>query len=346
MSGFAQLVLAALESTNQETGIFYEDSLWAKCRNMGMDARTFWSYLNDAMTQGYISPIDGERVCMRIDVERIKFEQDRLKHMAEPRIVYRDSQITMTEDYAVIGGRRREMSRPELSLLHALAASGTVMTPKELSHAAGNGHLNEIDVDSMVRSLNLKTGDAETPYIMNVGGIGYVYRRPEDADFRGHPEGVKYNTLKLAPMEQRILKLIGEGVCTGNKEIAGSLCMSVKTAEAHVSHIMEKLGLEKKAQLIVYARFRELLRNGSFHGFESRQDQVTGHDYSPPEPLTRREKEVLRVLASGEANTYRQIAKRMGLQVKTVETHAGTLFKKLGVHSRAEAILYGIEHGI
>jgi DNA-binding CsgD family transcriptional regulator len=60
----------------------------------------------------------------------------------------------------------------------------------------------------------------------------------------------------------------------------------------------------------------------------------------PPEPadelaLTRRETDVLRLLADGLTN--RQIADRLFISEKTVGTHVGHIFSKLDVHTRMEA---------
>lgn len=55
----------------------------------------------------------------------------------------------------------------------------------------------------------------------------------------------------LTPREREILQLIGEGLST--RLIADRLCISVKTAETHRSHIMEKLELHGTAALIKYA---------------------------------------------------------------------------------------------
>ncbi len=52
-------------------------------------------------------------------------------------------------------------------------------------------------------------------------------------------------------------------------------------------------------------------------------------------PLTRRETDVLRLLADGLTN--RQIAKRLFISEKTVGTHVAHIFSKLDVHTRVEA---------
>ncbi len=53
-------------------------------------------------------------------------------------------------------------------------------------------------------------------------------------------------------------------------------------------------------------------------------------------PLTVREREILRLLADGLAP--KQIAHELHLSPKTVNTHAERIYRKLGVHSRTQAV--------
>lgn len=65
---------------------------------------------------------------------------------------------------------------------------------------------------------------------------------------------------------------------------------------------------------------------------------------APVNPLTRRELDVLRLLAKG--NTNRQIAGLLGLSVRTVENHRANLMGKLGLASRVELVNYAEEHNL
>ena len=62
------------------------------------------------------------------------------------------------------------------------------------------------------------------------------------------------------------------------------------------------------------------------------------------ESLTERETEVLRELAHGLSNE--DIAKRLFISAATVRTHVSSIFSKLDVHSRTQAALWAIKHGI
>lgn len=63
-----------------------------------------------------------------------------------------------------------------------------------------------------------------------------------------------------------------------------------------------------------------------------------------PESLTRRETDVLRLLARG--NTNRQIAELLHLSVRTVENHRANLMGKLGLASRVELVNYAEAHDL
>ena len=53
--------------------------------------------------------------------------------------------------------------------------------------------------------------------------------------------------------------------------------------------------------------------------------------------FSQRETEVITRLLKGESN--KQIASALGVSISTVEFHLGNIYAKLGVNSRAEAIL-------
>lgn len=62
------------------------------------------------------------------------------------------------------------------------------------------------------------------------------------------------------------------------------------------------------------------------------------------EPLTPREREVLRLLALGLNN--HEIAEQLFITKRTVQNHVSNIYGKLSLDSRAEAVLYAIRYGI
>jgi two-component system, NarL family, response regulator NreC len=64
----------------------------------------------------------------------------------------------------------------------------------------------------------------------------------------------------------------------------------------------------------------------------------------PPDDLTEREVEVLRLIALGHTNA--DIGNQLYLSVRTVESHRAHIQQKLRRTSRAELVSYAIDHGL
>ena len=104
------------------------------------------------------------------------------------------------------------------------------------------------------------------------------------------------------------------------------------------------------ARLPVHTSMEELTAviAAAAHGFsvltESQRDRFLrrsgrsrpGQDDLPPEPLTARELQVLRLLADGAGN--KEIAFRLAISGHTAKFHVGQILAKLNSSSRAEAV--------
>lgn len=93
----------------------------------------------------------------------------------------------------------------------------------------------------------------------------------------------------------------------------------------------------------------ELLRaiDSVLHGDKYISEKLRGQVISAPEeplPLTGREKEVLRLIADGL--TSKEAADRLGLSVRTVESHRSRIMQKLHIDNLAGLIRFAIERGI
>lgn len=73
-------------------------------------------------------------------------------------------------------------------------------------------------------------------------------------------------------------------------------------------------------------------------------ESVRHQDQAPGTNLTPRELEVLQALTSGAANS--KIAEQLFITEQTVKNHVSNIFKKLGVETRVEAVLYALRHGL
>ncbi len=65
---------------------------------------------------------------------------------------------------------------------------------------------------------------------------------------------------------------------------------------------------------------------------------------APAQVLTPREIEVLHMLAEGLGN--KTVARRLGISEHTVKFHVGSIFSKLNVSSRTEAVTVGVRQGL
>jgi len=72
--------------------------------------------------------------------------------------------------------------------------------------------------------------------------------------------------------------------------------------------------------------------------------RLTSTDITGPDILTDREKEVVQLMAEG--NSTKEIALKLHISVKTVETHRRQVMNKLDIHNVAELTKYAIRKGI
>lgn len=89
------------------------------------------------------------------------------------------------------------------------------------------------------------------------------------------------------------------------------------------------------------ARIEAVLRRSNWNKKESKSLDVTFTSDEPIEALTQREKEVLSMVAKGSSN--HDIAEKLFLKEVTVKTHLNSIFKKLKVSNRTQAVLLGMQ---
>jgi two-component system response regulator NreC len=70
----------------------------------------------------------------------------------------------------------------------------------------------------------------------------------------------------------------------------------------------------------------------------------TGEEKDSYSSLTEREREILKLVAEGHTNN--QIAERLVISPKTVDTHRTHIMDKLNLHSRAELVKYAMRRGL
>lgn len=89
------------------------------------------------------------------------------------------------------------------------------------------------------------------------------------------------------------------------------------------------------------ARIEAVLRRASWQKIDSKPHELPFGSDEPVEPLTQREIEVLTLVAKGANN--QNIAAKLFVKEVTVKTHLNSIFKKLKVSSRTQAVLLAMQ---
>jgi two-component system response regulator NreC len=84
-------------------------------------------------------------------------------------------------------------------------------------------------------------------------------------------------------------------------------------------------------------RISELMISGYMKQAERRDSQ------EPDSSLTKREEEILRLIAKGMNN--QQISGQLFISPRTVDTHRTNIMQKLDIHDAANLVRYALEHG-
>jgi DNA-binding NarL/FixJ family response regulator len=127
--------------------------------------------------------------------------------------------------------------------------------------------------DTAILMLSMHSEETLVRQALEAGARGYVLKNANDLDLARAIKGVAAGKSVLDPQVQRSETLKGEResalttrelevlqhIVAGksNKEIASELNLSVNTVSVHRANIMDRLGIHKTAELVVYA-----IRNG------------------------------------------------------------------------------------
>lgn len=106
--------------------------------------------------------------------------------------------------------------------------------------------------------------------------------------------------------------------------------------------------LKEAADAELVQAVREVAAGGRYvHptlGARLAQAEVEAARRAANDPLSDREREVLRLLALGHTN--QEIAKTLFISVRTAETHRAHIMQKLGLSTRAELVRYALANGL
>lgn len=90
--------------------------------------------------------------------------------------------------------------------------------------------------------------------------------------------------------------------------------------------------------------FNEAITKLIFDDFYQQEKEGRKEKRKTTEGLTKRESEVLELVAMGKSN--KEVADALFVSVKTVETHKTNILEKLGLKNTAELVRYAIKHNI
>ena len=73
-------------------------------------------------------------------------------------------------------------------------------------------------------------------------------------------------------------------------------------------------------------------------------ERAAGNGKAPVDLLTRRERLILQL--SAEGNTCAEIASRLDISRRTVETHRANMLRKLRLRGQSAVVRFALEHGV
>jgi DNA-binding NarL/FixJ family response regulator len=150
-----------------------------------------------------------------------------------------------------------------------------------------------------------------------MGGLAAAHRIGRDAP------GCKVLVLSQYDDEEYVIEALGEAGAAGylvKTDAASELLSAVRAVHAGRRYLSPAIAP------IVLGRLRN----------PGRGDGPAGAH------LTRREREVLRLI--GEGSTTKEVAQRLGISPKTAQVHRENLKQKLDLHSTAAMVRYAIKH--
>ncbi len=137
--------------------------------------------------------------------------------------------------------------------------------------------IRKIMPDAVVLIVSMYSQENYVRNAFEAGARGYILKNADEVDLAsairevaagnqvidpnispGGREAEGDSLDRLTPRERQILQLIAEG--NSNKEIAALLGLSVHTVAVHRANLMDRLGVHRTAELVLYAIRKGLVR--------------------------------------------------------------------------------------
>jgi two-component system response regulator NreC len=167
----------------------------------------------------------------------------------KPDILVLDLNMSDMNGLEVVVELKRRKLETEILVFSAHQAEEVV---PELFEAGAKSYIRKTDAPEHLVAA-IKSLATHKPYFTpDVSAL--LFARFEN---RTGSKKLNLQQTKISRREREILRLIAEG--KGNKEVAGTLGISVRTAETHRAQIFRKLNLDSVASLVRYAIRNKLI---------------------------------------------------------------------------------------
>lgn len=205
---------------------------------------------------------------------------------------------------------------------HTLIRSGIKMLLRDASDITVAGEAeNGEEAIRITQELkpDVAVIDLSMPKMSGIEAIGIIRKK--------YPS-VKVLVLTMHENEEYVLQIFKAGASgyvlktAGKDELTGAI-RSVAKGERYFS-----------------SRVSEVLAEG----FTRREEGGRKYRSGDEVPLTRREKEILALVADGLTN--QEIGEKLFISHRTVDTHRTNIMQKLDIHDIATLVRYAIQHGI
>jgi DNA-binding NarL/FixJ family response regulator len=151
------------------------------------------------------------------------------------------------------------------------------MSMPEMDGVEATRELRKVLPDTAVLIVSMYSQENYVRNAFDAGAQGYILKNADEVDLgaairdiaagkrvidpgieAAAHEGEADSLGRLTPRERQILQLIAEG--NSNKEIAALLTLSVNTVSVHRANLMDRLGVHRTAELVLYAIRKGLVR--------------------------------------------------------------------------------------
>jgi DNA-binding NarL/FixJ family response regulator len=158
----------------------------------------------------------------------------------------------------------------------------------------------------------------------------------------------------VAVLDLKMPNLNGLEAARALQEVAPGCRLIVLSMHTGDAYVLEALRagvkgyvLKSQAWADLVQAIREVLQDRTYLSPSMAQNVLTAFTSGnaiPEDPLTPREREVLKLVAQG--HTTKQVGQILGIRFKTADSHRTRIMQKLNIHDTAGLVRYAIRQGL